>query len=150
MCEPSVRPLPRSFTSACGRTCGATAVMRLCRRRTSTEFDTRASDRRPATPASRTTLRRSLCGASLRSVKRLVRISSSSSATQPGCVSGTSPGLHHCCAFLVLAWWTDVQFANSAVSLSKAVCMCGSSRCALHVQRPPFLAVLQEAKVKAK
>lgn len=74
MWSDSARPSPRSFTFVCGRSCGATAPRRFCRRRTSTESGIRASDRRPAIPANRTTRRRPPCGGWLRSANRLVRV----------------------------------------------------------------------------
>lgn len=79
--QPSVRPcrpLLRSSMLVCGRSCGATTVTRLCRRQTSTEFDTRASDLPLATPASLTTQRRPPCGAWLESRRRLVRVPTTS------------------------------------------------------------------------
>lgn len=67
------RPLLRSSMLVCVRSCGATALMRLCRPQTFTEFDIWASDLQLGTPASPTTQRRPPCGAWLGSRRRLVR-----------------------------------------------------------------------------
>ena len=67
------RPLLRSSMLVCVRSCGATALMRLCRPQTFTEFDIWASDLQLGTPASPTTQRRPPCGAWLGLKRRLVR-----------------------------------------------------------------------------